>query len=67
MLLNRLVNALSKAIQQEQTVPPSLVESYPSAGVAMPAVARAYQMEGPQYEDKTFWKCYFNAVSCFKR
>ena len=66
MLLNKLMNALNKAMEKEQTQHFGHADAEAMTAVAMPSVARAYRMEnqfrGP---DRMFWKCYFNAVSCF--
>src|SRR5207237_291658 len=36
------------------------------AAVAMPSVAQAYQLDLQRRgEGKQYWRCYFNAVSCF--
>ena len=36
------------------------------AAIAMPSVAQAYQLDLQRRGDgKQYWRCYFNAVSCF--
>lgn len=63
MLLNKLMNALNKAIERQRQ---AALEPESAAIIAVPSVAQAYQLdlqrrgEGPMY-----LRCYFNAVSCF--
>ncbi|XP_076315561.1 allatostatin double C [Tachypleus tridentatus] len=48
MLLNKLMNALQNALQEDDIV--------------------SHQMELQRRGDgRKFWRCYFNAVSCFRR
>jgi hypothetical protein len=67
MLLNKLMNALNKAMEKEQTQSTGGFGAEGMSAIAMPSVGRSNMMEnqlrGP--EGRMFWKCYFNAVSCF--
>lgn len=71
MLLNKLVDALNKAMEKEKTQSSLVPDSDPMAAVAMPSIARSYQDRseypslGHASKDRVVWKCYFNAVSCF--
>lgn len=71
MLLNKLVNALNKAMAKDKTESSFVPESDPmgASAIAMPSVSRSYQDSAPyssiQSKDRMVWKCYFNAVSCF--
>ena len=68
MLLNKLMNALNKAMEKEQAQSGGHSDvGGDMTAIAMPSVARAYQMENQLRgsDDPMFWKCYFNAVSCF--
>jgi hypothetical protein len=86
MLLNKLMNALQKATEKEEsasreasTMARSFVQLTPDSSqddassdripsVVLPSIAQAYQVDlrrRAEGDRKMFWRCYFNAVSCF--
>jgi len=62
MLLNKLMHALHKALDNENGEPDKDTTD------AMPAIPENYPMDlHRRGEDRMtrYWRCYFNAVSCF--
>lgn len=65
MLLNKLMHALHKALDSEKNISGSDPE--PAALISLPDLEALQQMDMQRRtgEGKMFWRCYFNAVSCF--
>ena len=61
------MNALHKAMENEKSGKERELSSDPQALLAAPPDLEALQMEMQRRtgDGKMFWRCYFNAVSCF--
>ncbi|KAI1301570.1 hypothetical protein HDE_02711 [Halotydeus destructor] len=75
MLLNKLMHALQKAIDAESGLPvpgaEMSIEGQNGVTIMGPEAVAAMAITSPKDlqrragEGKMFWRCYFNAVSCF--
>jgi len=58
MILDKLVYAFQKALQNEPA---------PGRSPGNPSMESEFQQERGNPSRRLYWRCYFNAVSCFRR
>nr|BAO00935.1 allatostatin-cc [Nilaparvata lugens] len=60
LLLDRIMVALQKAVDEENTIP------HPPTPLRTPVEETMdLQRRGNQKNGRVYWRCYFNAVTCF--
>ncbi|KAB0794214.1 hypothetical protein PPYR_13834 [Photinus pyralis] len=73
LLLDRLMVALQKAIEEEEE-PDNLLVQVPPRSTLRPDDVRSMDLQrrghqgglSGQQKGRVYWRCYFNAVTCFK-